>query len=389
MNGANGEPNAIRGRAEYDSAIDGQSKSSNKPSIPQMFGDFALDGSRNRDGSFTSPSYSKSGQFHQPTSSMYDGSHSSTAGGSSGNRPSSMSSSDVSSQLNPGSFPTMDSQTQLAAQAQLIEALAMQSLQDSQFSKELSQALASHLTAQLGNSNAELLAAKGKVLETMALLEKAQQHAAKVNTSNVTSSPSSGVNTHSPNQAYMQPIKINTQHGQPAGVPSSSAHGVTWSGSSTPNSMAESSNSSGYESHQGLSAKSASAHLKLLQQKTFPPPRLPPQSPIPSYLAGKQLAGFPRNGFKHPLLPQQQQKHFHTTEGNSDSVSQAQAVALEARNPHANMTTPDPQSVDRSSLPPHLRDLPVPPRLVFSKCNLMKEEYHVAIEFLKRIEIVQ
>ena len=362
MNGVNGEPSAIRGRGEYDCTSDVQSKFSNKTSGSQMFGDFAMDTSkRDVNCSFASANYSKSGQFQQQPSSIYGSSQSNTVASTSANRSSNTSSSDVSSQLNTGSYPTVDTQSQLTAQAQLIEALAMQSLQDSQFGKELSQALASHLTAQLGNSNAELLAAKGKVLETMALLEKAQQHAVKLNKSNVTGSPSSGVNTHSPNQAYMQPIKVNTQHGQQAGVPSSSALSVPWSGPSTPNSMAESSNSSGYESNQGLSAKSANAHLKLLQQKAFPP-RFPPQSPIPSYLTGKQFAGFPRNGFKHPLLTQQQQKQYHTSETSSDSVSQAQAPVLDARNPHANMTTPDPQSVDRSSLPPHLRDLPIPPR---------------------------
>ncbi len=64
-----------------------------------------------------------------------------------------------------GGIPNLEAQSpaQLAAQAQLIEALAMQSLQDSQLGRELTQALANHLTAQLGHSNAELLAAKGKV----------------------------------------------------------------------------------------------------------------------------------------------------------------------------------------------------------------------------------
>lgn len=313
---------------------------------------------RDVNSSFASANYSKSGQFQQQPSSIYGSSQSNTVANTSANQSSNTNSSDVSSQLNTGSYATVDTQSQLTAQAQMIEVLTMQSLQDSQFGKELSQALASHLTAQLRNSNAELLAAKGKVLETMVLLEKAEQHPAKLNPSNVTNSPSSGVNTHSPNQAYMQSIKINTQHGEQAGVPSSSAHSVPWSAPSTPISMADSSNSSGYESHQGLSAKSANAHLKLLQQKAFPP-RLPPQSPIPSYLAGKQFAGFPRNGFKHPLLTQQQQKQCHTSESSSDNVSQAQVPMLDACNPHANMTTPDPQSIDRSSLPPHLRDLPI------------------------------
>ena len=343
-----------------------------------MFGDLVLDGNKSRDVNATfptSPNYGRGSQYQQQSGGIYSTSQPSTASNN-GMRASGQSSSDMSQFNYDRSYSAMDSQSQITTQAQLIEALAMQSLQDSPLSKELSQALATHLTTQLGNSNAELLAAKGKVLETMALLEKAQQHAAKLNSSNVVASPSASstsVSTHSPNQAYMQPIKVNTQHEQQTGLPTNNAHSVPWSGPSTPNSMADSSNSSGYESHQHLSAKAANAHPKLLQQKGFPQ-RLAPQSPVPGYLTGKPNAGFARNGYRHPFLAQQQQhlhKQRHTSESSSDSMVQGSASPLDSRNSHTNMTTPDPQTIDRTSVPPHLRDLSLPPRLVnfqFSLC---------------------
>ena len=378
LNGANSEVTTIRGRGEYGSNGDGHMKfGGNKPGGSQMFGDLAVDGNKSRDVNATFPTssnYGRGSQYQQQSGGIYSTSQQSTTGNST-MRAGSQSSSDMSQFNYDKSYSAMDSQSQITDQAQLIEALAIQSLQDSPLSKELSQALATHLTAQLGNSNAELLAAKGKVLETMALLEKAQQHAAKLNSSNVVASPSASstsVSTHSPNQAYMQPIKVNTHHEQQTGLLTNNAHNVPWSGPSTPNSMADSSNSSGYESHQNLSAKAANAHLKLLQQKSFPQ-RLAPQSPVPGYLSGKQNAGFARNGFRHPFLAQQQHLHKqrHTSESSSDSMVQGSPSPLDSRNSHTNMATPDPQAIDRTSVPPHLRDLSLPHRLVnfqFSLC---------------------
>ena len=259
----NSEATTIRGRGEYDSNGDGHMKfGGNKPSGSQMFGDMVVDDNRSRDMNATFPTssnYGRGSQYQQHSGGIYSTSQQSTVNNS-GIRVGSSNSSDMSQFNYDRPYSAMDSQSQITAQAQLIEALAIQSLQDSPLSKELSQALATHLSAQLGNSNAELLAAKGKVLETMALLEKAQQHAAKLNSSNVVASPSvssTSVGTHSPNQAYMQPIKVNTQHEQQTGLPTSSAHNVPWSGPSTPNSMADFSNSSGYEGHQNPSAKAA------------------------------------------------------------------------------------------------------------------------------------
>ena len=368
----NSEATTIRGRGEYDSNGDGHMKfGGNKPSGSQMFGDMVVDGNRSRDMNATFPTssnYGRGSQYQQQSGGIYSTSQQSTVSNS-GIRVGSSNSSDMSQFNYDRPYSAMDSQSQITAQAQLIEALAIQSLQDSPLSKELSQALATHLSAQLGNSNAELLVAKGKVLETMALLEKAQQHAAKLNSSNVVASPSvssTSVGTHSPNQAYMQPIKVNTQHEQQTGLPTSSSHNVPWSGPSTPNSMADSSNSLGYEGHQNPSAKAANTHLKLLQQKGVPQ-GLTPQSPVPGYLAGKQNSGFARNGFRHPFLAQQHQqlhKQRHTSESSSDSLMQGSASRLDSRNSHLNMTTPDPQTIDRTSVPGHLRDISLPPRLV-------------------------
>ena len=373
----NSEATTVRGRGEYDSNGDGHMKfGGNKPSGSQMFGDMVVEGNKSRDMNATFPTssnYGRGSQYQQQSGGIYSTSQQSTSNNS-GIRAGSSNSSDMSQFNYDRPYTAMDSQSQITAQAQLIEALAIQSLQDSPLSKELSQALATHLTAQLGNSNAELLAAKGKVLETMALLEKAQQHAAKLNSGNVVASPSvssTSVSTHSPNQAYMQPIKVNTQHEQQTGLPTSSAHNVPWSGPSTPNSMADSSNSSGYEGHQNPSAKAANTHLKLLQQKGFPQ-RLTPQSPVPGYLAGKQNSGFARNGFRHPFLAQQQQqlhKQRHTSESSSDSLMQGSASPVDSRNWHPNMTTPDPQTIDRTSVPAHLRDISLPPRLVNFQCS--------------------
>ena len=292
----------------------------------------------------------------------------------------------------------VSSSTQIDAQsqftAQLLEALALQTLQQQETShshlgKELTQALANHLTAQLGHSNAELLAAKGKVLETMALLEKAQQHAAKLNGGGNTSaqiSPQAPASVSS-SRSYAQPIKVNTHHISAGGLGGSSG----WSGPSTPSSSTADSNHSnvgGYDNH--VAAKALNAQLKLLQQhKGLMPPGQPMQhhraqspvpgynipghvlpthapSPVPGYNKQQQITGYPRNnGFRHPFMQQQKPgESYHGGDAvNAPSYSAQHGSAMDGvRHPHANMTTPDPHGFDRNSIPPHLKDLPFPLR---------------------------
>ncbi len=384
----NGEMNTIRGRGESDvgngdgtfsnnGRFNGTNASSNSRGFnAQMFQEFQPEDNRKSHevgGSLNTfgkpPQQASSGYFGGPQQLNGINGHCTAVNSNASSTSTNVSSADVSAV--PPPCDATDAQSHFTAQAQLIEALAMQSLQESQFGKELTQALANHLTAQLGHSNAELLAAKGKVLETMALLEKAQQHAAKLNHQSSTVPQMTSMNNTSASHTYAQPVRVNTNTQQAAqsigpggmlnnGPQYSSTR--TWSGSSTPNSAATSINTSGCETQLNLSAaKALNAQLKLLQQKgmTVPHPRrVPPQSPVPGFLptgtGGRQklFAGFPRNnGFRHPFFPQ--------PEGNMKGVSPAVDAT---RNARSQMTTPDLHGHERCGVSPHLKDLPIPPR---------------------------
>ncbi len=168
-NGQNGEGNPIRGRGEYDVTSDPLNKMNGKTSNTQLFGDFLLEAMKTQDPALSAAPHSNMFDRQPPGGGNYGnnsqqhgnylnntqqhgnygnpqqqhgnhgfgghGNHGNThqhgnmtSGGLNNMVNSAPGNTNPSSHMNNGHFP-LDAQSQFSAQAQLIEALAMQSLQ--------------------------------------------------------------------------------------------------------------------------------------------------------------------------------------------------------------------------------------------------------------------
>ncbi len=161
-NGQNGEGNPIRGRGEYDVTSDPLNKMNGKTNNTQLFGDFLIEAMKTQQDPGISAQHSNMFDRQPPSGGNYGNNpqqqhggnflnnaqqhgsygnqqqHGSHFGGHSNHNAqhngglnmgnSAGGNVNASSHMNNGHFP-LDAQSQFSAQAQLIEALAMQSLQ--------------------------------------------------------------------------------------------------------------------------------------------------------------------------------------------------------------------------------------------------------------------